>query len=100
MESLAKVVAKTTSTADSDNLNEGSETLKGPEVREVRLLREMVEVAETFTKSVTGFSNAYHNKEAKIDRAKPSSKTLAEMKLAYNTLIRCYAEKGNADEFF
>ena len=64
------------------------------------LLREMVEVTETFTKSVTRFSNAYHNDEAKMDRAKPSSKTIAEMKLAYNTFITCYKEKGNADKFF
>ena len=85
---------------NSDNLSEGSETPKGPEVREVRLLREMVEVPETFTKSVTRFSNAYHNEEAKIDSAKPSSKTLVEMKLAYNTFITCYKEKRNADEFF
>ena len=100
MEYLAKVVANTTSISDSDTLNEGSETLKGPKVRELRLLREMVEVAENFTKSVTRFSNAYHNDKAKMDRAKLSSKTLAEIKLAYNTFITCYAEKGNADEFF
>ena len=56
--------------------------------------------SETFTKSVTRFRNAYHNEETKIDRAKPTSKTLADMKLAYNNFVTAYAEQGNADKFF
>ena len=100
MESLAKVVTNTTSTSESDNLSEEGEICKEPEVREVRMVREMVEVAETFTGSVTRFCNAYHNEEAKMDKAKPTSKTLADMKTAYNNFVTAYAEQGNADEFF
>ena len=67
-------------------------------------VRELVEVAETFTRYVTKFCNAYHNEEGKIDKAKPTSKTLAEMKEGYNNFITAYAaaatEQGKADEFF
>ena len=63
-----------------------------------------MEVAETFTRAVTKFCNAYHNEESKIDNAKPTSKTLAEMKEGYQNFITAYAEAatepGKADEFF
>ena len=60
----------------------------------------MVELAKTFTRLVTRFSNAYHNEEAKIDKAKPTSKTVVNMKLAYNNFVTAYGEQGNADELF
>ena len=53
---------------------------------------------------MTKFCNAYHNNEGKMDKAKPASKTLAEMKDGYNNFITAYAaaaaEQGKADEFF
>ena len=100
MKNLAKEVSNTTITSDSDTLGEHRQPLKGAEVRDVRVVNELVAVAETFTRSVTSFSNAYHNDEAKIDRAKTSAKTLTDMKAVYNASITCYQDKGTADKFF
>ena len=61
-------------------------------------------MAEKYTRAVTKFCNAYHNEEAQIENAKPTSKTLAEMKTCYQNFITAYqdaaTEPGKADEFF
>ena len=85
MEQLAKAV--TSSTSDSDINTAVGESVKEPSEREVFYVRGLAEVAEKFTRAVTKFCNAYHNEEAQIENAKPTSKTLADMKECYQNFI-------------
>ena len=91
MTSLAKEVTSTPTNPEASDTNSDieSEPLKGSPASE-EVVNDFVNIAETFVKSVTKFSNTYKNSEAKINKANPKAKNTLGMKAAYNNFLTVY----------